>query len=220
MCEFLSYLCLLAKSVETCITYLSQGCGKHMFADVKELIPDGSERLQAALRQSAAEAAAHTSSSQAGPAALQPAHLPSNGQQGSVTGHQTARSQPSTLHLGSPISASHPSTAAAPLAQPPVSQYLSLCVNTKRSRALEHVEVTSLTNDEYLFQAIRQAYENIRHAHTWSPIQTWVPIPKRLITWVGGVCFSIPKSANSVKVRLVHLNPSIILGNICYGCNH
>jgi hypothetical protein len=216
MCEFLSYLCLLAKSIETCTTYLSQGCGKHMFADVKELLPGGSERLQAALRQSAAKAAAHTSSSQAGPAAPQPAHLPSSGQQSSVTGHQTARSH----HLGSPISASHPSAAAAPLAQPPVSKYLLLCVNTKRSRALEHVEVTSLTNDEYLFQAIRQAYENIRHAQTWSPIQTWVPIPKRLITWVGGVGFSIPKSANSVKVRLVHLNPGIILGNICYGCNH
>lgn len=46
-------------------------------------------------------------------------------------------------------------------------QYLLLCVNTRNSTVLVHVEVGALTNDEYLFRDIHQAYRTARENHEW-----------------------------------------------------
>lgn len=172
-----------------------------MFTDVKELLPGSAERLQETLRQSAATTAAQSSSSKGGPAAPPLTHLSSNGQQTTAAGHAPERSS-STPNPRDPIPASNRSALPIPPGQPTMSQYLLLCVNTKRLRALEHVEVTSLMNDEHLFQANLEAYEHIRDLQTWKPILTWVPIPKQVVASAGGIGSSIPKSANSVKVRL------------------
>ena len=46
-------------------------------------------------------------------------------------------------------------------------QYLLLCVNTKNSTALVHVEVGSLSSDQYLFHHIPQEYQRVRSEHEW-----------------------------------------------------
>ncbi|KAJ4182612.1 hypothetical protein NW759_017118 [Fusarium solani] len=46
-------------------------------------------------------------------------------------------------------------------------QYLLLCVNTKNSTVLAHVEVGSLTSDQYMFQQIHQEYQRVREEHEW-----------------------------------------------------
>lgn len=184
-----------------------------MYADVREIRPGAAQRLQSTLRQSAA-AAAQSSSSQSVLTVPPQAHLSLAGDdQNLQTDEQASNSLPLPSSLINPNAII--STTAVPHNQAITCQYLLLCVNTKRLRTLEHIDVASFGNDQYLFKAIRDCYEHIRKAHEWKLsmlIPSWIHIPSWLITCVDDLTFSVPKSANFVRVRI----PISILIHTCH----
>jgi hypothetical protein len=129
---------------------------------VRELSPGGIERFQQRFLDSIAAAAAS--------AALEP---------------------PPRAHL-------HPRTAAGPgdaldqtaqvennqvsstVAQGPLrdARFLLLCVNTRNLASLVHVDVSSITVDEYLFRNIYKEYRKVREEHEWS-VSMMVPLRAR-----------------------------------------
>lgn len=46
-------------------------------------------------------------------------------------------------------------------------QYLLLCVHTRTSTTLVHVEVSRFSNDQYLFEELRRAYQRARKENEW-----------------------------------------------------
>jgi hypothetical protein len=175
-----------------------------MYTDIKEIHPGAAHRLQSILRQSAA-AAAQSSTSQSGPTVPPQAHLSLAGDgQDPHTNEQTSNSRPlpsSLMNSNAIISATR-----VPQDQTAVCQYLLLCVNTKKLRTLEHIDVSSFGNDQYLFEAIRDCYEHIRKAHDWKIsmlIPAWIHIPNWLMSCVCDLTFSVPKTANFVRVRIL-----------------
>lgn len=46
-------------------------------------------------------------------------------------------------------------------------QYLLLCVHTRTSTTLVHVEVGRFSNDQYLFEELRRAYQRAREENEW-----------------------------------------------------
>ena len=101
-------------------------------------------------------------------------------------------------------------------------KYLLLCVNTKRSLTImRHLEVSSLSNDQYLFQNINQEYHAIRKHDVWNlgmlipesiSVPEWIlrlmaketPISRRLPEWVLSLLENskvfIPKTAEFAQV--------------------
>lgn len=47
-------------------------------------------------------------------------------------------------------------------------QFVLVCINTKNSTALIHLEVSSLTNDQYFFQQMYQEYTELRRKHEFN----------------------------------------------------
>ncbi|KAM5357009.1 hypothetical protein ACJZ2D_016704 [Fusarium nematophilum] len=60
-------------------------------------------------------------------------------------------------------------------------KYLLVCVNTKRGLAkLEHIDVSSVTNDQFLFDEIRRVYCSVRRGHEWDIaglLPSRIPLP-------------------------------------------
>ena len=102
-------------------------------------------------------------------------------------------------------------------------KYLLLCVNTRRDLALmEHIEVSSMTNDQYLFQDIQSEYSRMRRNQQWNlgmvfpndiRIPNWIlrvlciPAPRHIQfpAWLGkrleNCRIFIPKKAEFVQVN-------------------
>lgn len=180
-----------------------------MYADIREIRPGAAKRLQSTLRQSAAAAAqsssARSSSSQSGLTVPPQAHLSLAGaNQNPQTDEQASNSLPLPSSLINPNG--NISTTAVPQAQAITCQYLLLCVNTKRLKTLEQIDVASFSNDQYLFKAIRDCYEDVRKAHEWKLsmlIPSRIHLPSWLIACVDDLTFSVPKLANFVRVRIL-----------------
>lgn len=174
-----------------------------MYADVKEIHPGAAQRLQSALRQSAAVAAGSSAQHQS-VTLRQPGSTPPTSGQGVNSSQQIPNPGVSPADSANPYAGS--SSTGSSLSPNPTStpQYVLLCVNTKRLKTLEHIEVTSFDNDQYLFQAIREAYQRIRKAHQWN-ISMLLPSWIRKLSWVppiDNLTLSIPRSANFVRVSI------------------
>lgn len=176
-----------------------------MFEDVKELHPGAALKLQTKLREAAAAVArpqygssypsrppqAHilpSWSSQANSSESSPSHAPFHG-----TNATDSHSDPTTAWSA---------TASNILASVPTPQYVLLCVNTRRLRTLEHVKVSTVMNDEFLFDALRGSYEIARNPHNWTLplIPHSAPLSNWLWRYVGDMSILTPTSADYVRV--------------------
>jgi hypothetical protein len=175
-----------------------------MYADVKELRPGAARKVQTRLRKAAA-AVMRPQSGNSYPSVPPRVHLSPTF---SSRPHRTGPQAPNDQHRGpgagsSPTISGLGTTTIAGAAMSP--QFVLLCVNTKRSRTLEHVNVAALTNDEFLFDAIREGYYLARHPHEWklSFSPGFVPLLKWLSRYVGDMSIFTPKSADYVRVGLL-----------------
>jgi hypothetical protein len=119
----------------------------------------------------------------------------------------------------------HASSSSNPLLETPNSQsattqwdrrfqYVLLCVNTKRLKTLAQVEVGSFQNDQYLFQNIRETYQQVRRGNEWrlsmlipKPVKwltqrspKWLALPPKFTTWVENTRVQTPRSADFIRV--------------------
>ncbi len=182
-----------------------------MFDDVKERHPGAAVKVQTRLREAAAAIArpqygssdpsspsrAHISPSRSSQANLYESslsHAPSHG-----TGATDSHPDPTTARSATAIRC--PANAATP-------RYILLCVNTRRLRTLEHVKVSTVMNDEFLFDALRESYNLARKTHNWTLplIPRFAPLLKWLWRYVGDMSILTPTSADYVRVCfLIHL---------------
>ena len=171
-----------------------------MYADVKEIYPGAADRLQTKLRQLATTAAGQSPSDQPSPSIPPQAHLPPSNSGRSTSPQQQILSgqNQSLANLFSSNTTSQDGSQ--------IRQYLLLCVNTKRLRTLEHIEVTRRTNDQEPFRDIYGIYKQIRKSEDWRLsefIPSWAPIPTWIVSHLEDVSFLVPKSATFVKVCIL-----------------
>ena len=137
------------------------------YVDVKELSDGGIERFRQRLLRSIAAVKTHPSSTPA--STLQPppqAHL------SPTSGSNTPSSVPSKAGHGQhsgPSQSTQPGHAQVSGTGPqdPHSRFLLLCISTNNSTTLVHIEIGSLTNDQYLFQKVDEEYRRVRDKHTF-----------------------------------------------------
>lgn len=55
------------------------------------------------------------------------------------------------------------------------SRFLLMCVNTKNSTKLVHINVDCITNDQNLFREVYQEYQRVRHEHEFR-ITNFLPL--------------------------------------------
>lgn len=175
-----------------------------MFADIKEIHPGAALALQSKLRQAAA-AVKQPQYSSPNPSRPPQVHLlPSYSAQINFSGDRTSSGAPrATSATGARTDITNIGLAAltgAPITQPP--RYVLLCVNARRLRILEHVDVTTITTDEALFDLLREKYSLTREPHKWKlPLLRWtVPIGRYLFGYRVDVSILSPKSADYVRV--------------------
>ena len=175
-----------------------------MYADVKEIYPGAADRLQTNLRQLATTAAGQSFLDQPSLPFPQQAQLsPSNSRQ-STNPQQQGRSGQSR-----PL-ADLPSIDTASQDSDKAPQFLLLCINTKRLRTLEHIEVTRHNNDEYLFKDIREVYKRTRESEEWrlsEVLPSWAPKPSLVVSYLENFRFLVPTSARFVKVCIAFSSP-------------
>lgn len=162
------YICvslLPLSSQKTSNLTCSQSCGEFAYLDVRELSPGGIERFR---RRISAFGIWMRSPGESPTMFLRPPRqallAPATDvafQSGNSTHPEAQLSEPPQL-------ADHNRTRHA-ATQPRDSdpQYLLLCVNTKSSTSLAHIDVRSFTSDQYLFQEIRESYRRIREENEW-----------------------------------------------------
>ena len=171
-----------------------------MYADVNEISPGAAHRLQSSLRQSAATAS--QSSLGSGLTAPPPVHLsPEYGGQGLLVNEQSSNSRYRSSSIVGLDTATSSSTVLQN--QTTTCQYLLLCINTKRLKTLEHIDVVPSGNDQYLFRDIRDRYKHIRKAHEWNLgmlMPSWIHTPSWLVPYIQDLSFSVPISANFIRV--------------------
>lgn len=183
-----------------------------MFADVKELRHGAALEQQTRLREAAAAILrpqhgnsntlrppqAHISPSRSSQANLSDSSCPYAPPHG--TGATGSHSNPTTAGSGTAFNL--PASAPNP-------QYVLLCVNTRRLRTLEHVEVPTARNDEFLFDALRESYNLARKSHVWTLplLPHFVPISNWLRRYVGDLSLLAPTSADYVRVCLFQISP-------------
>jgi len=176
-----------------------------MFADVKELRSGAALNLQTRLRQAAA-AVRRPQHGSSYPVRPPQAHLlPLYGPQTNLSGHPASSGPPHTAGA----TGSHPNFTTAgsgavvniPVIAQPL-RYVLLCVNTRRLRVLEHINVTTVTADESLFDLLRERYNLARKSHNWQlPVLRWIiPLWKWIWDYRGDLSMLTPKSADYVQV--------------------
>ena len=185
-----------------------------MFADVKELHPGAALKLQTRLREAAA-AIARPQQGSSYPSRPPQAHiLPSWNSRANSSGSSPSHAPPhgagSTGSHLDPITAG-PATASNIPASASARRYILLCVNTRRLRTLEHVTVPTATNDEFLFDALRESYSIARKNHQWRLplLPHFAPAFKWLWHYVGDMSILTPTSADYVRVCLFQISPKI-----------
>lgn len=118
---------------------------------------------------------------------------------------QENRAQPSTTQPETPTPAVRRHVESTDVDHTTAPQYLLLCINTKASTALANIDVGSLTNDQYLFDAIRCEYERVRGGHEWS-ISLSPP------SWV---CNTVQRISTRLPGPVIPDGWSIILSKAC-----
>lgn len=171
------------------------------YLDIKELSPGGARRFQQKVLDCVATVSSgqeNPSSSSSEPRYPPKAHAKDN--------RRSARSRKDSWPL--PMlprrPQQSPSSGSAPRVQDPQPpqepQYLLLCVNTRSSTTLLHVEVSDFTNDQYLFQEVQQAYHRARENHEWRAsmvVPTWL---RKSICWASQILSKIAPFPDSFKL--------------------
>jgi hypothetical protein len=185
-----------------------------MYADVKEIRPCAALKLQSRLRQAASRAmqlrlhliiSELTGATGNHPMPPQQAHLsPTSRSQYHYSTNNISDTVAARPEVGSHNSATSGPKTSNLMGDIRALQYILLCVNTKRLIVLEHIDVTGLKNDQYVFKEIRAVYKLIRERHEWNlsqlfPGPLW--IPKWLLRYIKNTSILIPTSADLVRVR-------------------
>lgn len=167
-----------------------QGCGEISYLDIKEQSPGGIQRFRQRLLNSTT-AVREKSQEQYSP--TRPAHPP--------RAHLNPSTNPAQARTEAPQSLPHYRSSQPPQLQNSQSDstifltdnphYLLLCVNTRNSTALVHIDVSSLTSEQYMFQRICQEYQRIRDEHGWG-ISKAIPL-------------CIHSASNAISARLPEL---------------
>ncbi|KGO53939.1 hypothetical protein PEX1_041120 [Penicillium expansum] len=167
------------------IPYLC-GCGKFTYLDVRELSAGGIDRFRQKLLASSRAVQAQE-------------------QTGSIHNHLETPAQVHLSNIGETFS--RRSTRYIPIdpylsqstqrgnslvtsASDPDSKFLLLCINTKDSTVLSHVEVASLTNDQHLFEQILIEYKKAREN---SEFRVTSIIPQLLSNFANTISTRIPR---------------------------
>ncbi|KAF4459729.1 serine threonine kinase, partial [Fusarium albosuccineum] len=145
------------------------GCGHLQYLDVEELATGGVAEFQESIRRDVRSLRQHapTGSNTSYTYLPPPVYLaPSRSSHGQ---NQACSTLPSTEHnMPTPLSTNITSQNSPIPANTTEGKYLLVCVNTKRGLTkLEHVDVSSITNDQFLFDQIRKAYCSVRQGHEW-----------------------------------------------------
>ncbi|KAI1422361.1 hypothetical protein F5Y12DRAFT_763192 [Xylaria sp. FL1777] len=142
------------------------GCGELSYLDVKELSPGGMQRFRQRLTASSRTAMMHPQS-------------PQNSTSPTLPAQAYLRNNTNSQHLptqfqgpSSPLPEDYQATSiesqtSSSNSQRPIPQYLLLCVNTKSSTTLLQLEISSISNDQYLFEKISQEYQRVRRDYEW-----------------------------------------------------
>ncbi|KFY10697.1 hypothetical protein V492_04887 [Pseudogymnoascus sp. VKM F-4246] len=129
--------------------------GKPLYIDVKESIKGGAEQLQERLRKSASltqKAEPHSAPTAGVPSLPPPVHVRRNpGTQGNPRDSST-RYTPG--RQADPVATSSRSNLTTSNEQQLEKRYLLLCFSTSKSKSFRQIDVTDLSNDQYLFQRI------------------------------------------------------------------
>lgn len=175
-----------------------------MFADVKERHPGAALKLQTRLRKAAA-AVMRPQHGSSYPSRPPQAHIsPSSASQANLPGHSSldaplhgagaTNSHPHSTTVGSATVNDIPATAPTP-------RYVLLCVNTRRLRTLEHVSVPDITNDQFLFDVLREGYTLARKTYQWTlPLLPYLAPLSKWIWGYGSMSILTPTSADYVRI--------------------
>ena len=166
--------------------HFRKGCGDPRYLDVEELVPGGAAELRemlnsaaSAIRQRYPDPNASGANSVGVPP---PVHQGTAGrrqqlEQGSI------RILPSLSPGGNDTRTMPYQRATLPTATSDP-KYLLLCINTKRGLVKpEHVDVSSITNDQFLFQNIERAYRAARRCNDWD-LGMLFPRPAQVPGWI------------------------------------
>lgn len=95
-------------------------------------------------------------------------------------------------------------------------QFLLLCVNTRASPNLIHVDVSGLTNDQYLFRKISEEYKHARKSHEWRVsmffpewsrnmiLQVSEQIPRSILSYAWADLFArLSDALNNIRLHKV-----------------
>lgn len=112
--------------------------------------------------------------------------------------------------------ASHSSSSASTLAgatvplletrtAPTEKRFLLVCVKTRQLSVLVQVDLTGITEDNFSFLHINQAYEESRNKKSWNmglivPRYARERLPTAIDTWLQNLHLKVPQSADMVKV--------------------
>jgi hypothetical protein len=198
------YLCVCLPSIIALgWTNILQGCGEFIYVDVRELSAGGVDRFRQRLL---ASSRAVQTQEQTGSV---PSRLQTPPQVHLRNVHATLGSR-STRYIpsGNRQSTARDSSQAyltSPRDQD--SKFLLLCINTKDSTALLHVEVASLTNDQQLFERISMEYQRARES---SEFRVTSIIPQQLSKFLKAISAMLPKlpclprTVLSASLRYIH----------------
>ncbi|KAF4999074.1 hypothetical protein FDECE_11633 [Fusarium decemcellulare] len=144
-----------------------QGCGDLEYLDVEELAPGGAAEFQQAIREDARVVRHHApgGSNSYGVAPPAPAHLdlPQSGR----GQNQACPTLPSiNSSIPTPPGTTSSGQASSRRATTIERKCLLVRVNTKRQLTkLENIDVSPVTNDQFLFDEIRRVYYDIWQEH-------------------------------------------------------
>lgn len=162
---------------------------------------------------------AQESSSSSLPTSPPEAHLSPLGQRNSQAHGQPARSSQSSESVEQRTS--HETSMNRTMTGPIRSKHLIVCINTKRGLVTpQHIDVSSVTNDQYLFESIKTAYSEVRREQEWNlasllsgkiKVPGWIlrllsitspkqiELPRWLMHHLQKCIFFIPKKAEFVQ---------------------
>jgi hypothetical protein len=165
--------------------------------DLEELVPGGAAELEQEIRKEAHLVRCHVPNSSTSPSnniqTPAPVHLTTSnlsrhgGQGAPIQGLPTGSEASQSSNI-----ANAPAQASAMGNANTTMKYLLLCVNTKDGVAkLEHIDVSTLTNDQYLFNEIREVYKTARQGHDWN-LATLLPGNGKIPKWIQALISIIP----------------------------
>ncbi|KAE8363618.1 hypothetical protein BDV27DRAFT_158635 [Aspergillus caelatus] len=175
------------------------GCGELSYIDVKELSIGGIEKARQSLLASIAAVSNGRHNSPSSNYIYPPpqAHL---NDRVSVT-VSNRNSALNNAANGQPLQSTVIGNiqAEGTMSQNQEAQFLLMCVNTKNSTMLVHIEVGSLTSDQYLFQQMHQEYQRVRKEHEFriaNTLPSWVCNLLRTISIKIPTLLSLPQRFN------------------------